>query len=164
MKDLQFKDKLFGDLTVFDDYENGKLWFIGVEVANMLGYKSPKSALYKLVPKSHKRKFKTSVAYGDTNETRERVLNLIDEAGFYRLVFKSTLEIADEFTEWVCSDVIPNVRKYGMYIKEDMLNDNKRLREQLHNYRLANAKKSIELAELRAEIKKGYTRLCHFHK
>lgn len=60
-------------------------------------------------------------------------------------MFRCTLEIADEFTEWVCSEVIPNVRKYGMYIKENLLKDNKQLREQLQKYRL-------DIAELRAEI------------
>lgn len=163
---------------MFDDYEKGQLWFIGVEVAKLLGYKNPKSAVYKLVPKHHKKKYKTSVSYGDTDVSQGKIVQLIDEAGFYRLVFKSTLQIADEFTEWVCSDVIPNVRKYGMYVKEDLLKDNTRLREQLHKYRVDLADKTIQLAELKAEIKstalygdcdycsdedieKGYKRLAH---
>lgn len=152
MKDLLFNDELFGDLTVFDDYENGQLWFVGIEVAKKLGYKNPKSAVYKLVPKEHKRQYTISVSHMDTEVSQGHRVQLIDEAGFYRLVFKSTLDIADEFTEWVCGEVIPNVRKYGMYIKEDLLKDNKRLREQLQKYRLDSAKKTIELAELRAEI------------
>lgn len=152
MKGLLFNDELFGDLTVFDDYENGQLWFVGIEVAKKLGYKRPKSALYQLVPKEHKRKHKISVQYGDTDVSQGKIVNLIDEAGFYMLVFKCTLEIADEFTEWVCSEVIPKVRNYGMYIKENLLKDNKQLREQLQKYRLDIAKKTIENAELRAEI------------
>ena len=49
------------------------------------------------------------------NDTRGKYYTFIDEAGFYELVFKSKLETAKIFREWVFAKVLPSIRKYGYY-------------------------------------------------
>ena len=52
---------------------------------------------------------------GQQNDTRGKYCIFIDEAGFYELVFKSKLETAKIFREWVFTKVLPSIRKYGYY-------------------------------------------------
>ena len=49
------------------------------------------------------------------NDTRGKYCILIDEAGFYELVFSSKLEAAKKFRDWVFTTVLPSIRKYGQY-------------------------------------------------
>ena len=49
------------------------------------------------------------------NDTRGKYCTLIDEAGFYEIVFSSKLEAAKKFRDWVFTTVLPSIRKYGQY-------------------------------------------------
>lgn len=60
-------------------------------------------------------------------------------------------ELSKYFNQWLFGEVVPTIRKHGLYIKEDLLCDNKRLREKLTAYRHEVAVKSITIAELKAE-------------
>ena len=96
----------------FNSYIDQKcrVWFKAKEVAEILGYKKTDDAIRKHVSENHKRKIvQPRVSRGCTFNY------LIDEAGFYELVFKSRLETAKVFREWVFSKVLPSIRKYGYY-------------------------------------------------
>ena len=47
----------------------------------------------------------------------------VTEAGLYKLVFTSRKPEAEKFTDWVASDVIPSIRKHGMYAKDELLDN-----------------------------------------
>ena len=48
-------------------------------------------------------------------DTRGKYCMLVNEPGFYELVFKSRLPSARIFRQWVYAKVIPSIRKYGYY-------------------------------------------------
>ena len=52
---------------------------------------------------------------GQQNDTRGKYFTLINEPGFYELVFGSKLELAKNFRQWVFNTVLPDIRKYGQY-------------------------------------------------
>ena len=52
---------------------------------------------------------------GQQNDTRGKYCTLINEPGFYELVFGSKLELAKKFRQWVFTTVLPSIRKYGQY-------------------------------------------------
>ena len=52
---------------------------------------------------------------GQQNDTREKYYTIINEPGFYELVFGSKLEFAKKFQQWVFTTVLPSIRKYGQY-------------------------------------------------
>ena len=56
-------------------------------------------------------------------------MTFVNESGLYRIIFKSRKEKALEFQDWVCSEVIPSIRKHGAYITEDVIKDDKKLNE-----------------------------------
>ena len=87
-----------------------RVWFKAKEVAEILGYKNTVDAINKHVSEIHKKKiFQQRETRGCTKTY------FIDEAGFYELVFKSRLPNARIFREWVFSNVLPSIRKYGYY-------------------------------------------------
>ena len=96
----------------FNSYIDSKLkiWFKAKQVAQILGYKKPDDAIKRHISDSHK------IKIVQPRETRGCTFTyLIDEAGFYELVFKSKLETAKIFREWVFTKVLPSIRKYGYY-------------------------------------------------
>ena len=96
----------------FNSYIDSKLkiWFKAKQVAQILGYKKPDDAIKRHISDNHK------IKIVQPRETRGCTFTyLIDEAGFYELVFKSKLETAKIFREWVFAKVLPSIRKYGYY-------------------------------------------------
>lgn len=104
-----FKNEEFGDIRIVEI--DGAPWFVGKDVAEALGYSNARDALKKHVKEQHKR---DDVAIRDAIG-REQETTIIDEAGFYALVMRSKLPKAEEFQEWVTSEVLPAIRKNGKY-------------------------------------------------
>ena len=110
-----FNNPLFGKLTVLKD-TNGKLWFIGIEVARMLGYKQPSLAIRDLVSKDHRLlvniKFILNIKSGYPYKT------IISEQGLIELINrpkKRKNQYIDKFKEWLC-DVGVDFKKYGITV------------------------------------------------
>ncbi len=103
---------------------NGEPYFKGIEVARVLGHDNVSNAVYKYVPLKFKNKlsFMTSKlrlpVLGSLSKT-DLDANWISEAGLYKLVFKSRTESAEIFTDWVCEEVLPQIRKTGSYMSHD---------------------------------------------
>lgn len=89
---------------------NDEPWFVGKDVAEILGYSNPRDALSKHVDSEDK----DSVAIHDGNKGNPN-LTIINESGVYALVFSSKLQSAKKFKHWVTSEVLPTLRKTGSY-------------------------------------------------
>lgn len=96
-------------------------WFKGKDVALILGYKDTDQAIRKNVSTENKitqfiqPKCSPVSQTGQQNVTRGKYCTLINEPGFYELVFGSKLELAKKFRQWVFNTVLPSIRKYGQY-------------------------------------------------
>lgn len=116
MNELQiFENPEFGKVRTMEI--NGEPYFVGRDVAMILGYKNPLDALMKHVDSEDK-----GVANCDTlGGTQE--MTVINESGLYSLILSSKLPKAKEFKRWVTSEVLPSIRKHGAYAVDELLND-----------------------------------------
>ena len=87
--------------------ENGKVWFVGKDLANKLGYSDPSRALIQHCKKSIKSTILANRASGNPPLN----ITLIPESDVWRLVMRSNLPKAEEFQDWICEEVIPALRK-----------------------------------------------------
>ncbi|MCU7195510.1 phage antirepressor protein [Turicibacter sanguinis] len=110
-----FFKKEFGEIRVIE--KNNEPWFVGKDVAKSLGYKNVNDALFKHVDEEDKEVVKCDTLGGQQNVT------VINESGLYSLVLKSKLEGAKKFKRWVTSEVLPSIRKHGMYAKDELLDN-----------------------------------------
>lgn len=90
--------------------KNGEPWFVGKDVAEILGYESPRSAVSKKVDAEDRGVSKMATPSGIQEMT------LINESGLYSLILSSKLPTAKKFKHWVTSEVLPAIRKTGGYI------------------------------------------------
>jgi len=106
-------------LMVFNNSEFGEIrsitiddepYFIGNEIATILGYKNSRDALIKHVDKED---IRPDVAIHDGSQTR--YVTMINESGLYSLIMSSKLPKAKQFKRWVTSEVLPSIRKNGSY-------------------------------------------------
>lgn len=116
MNDLQiFNNEEFGQIrTVTIDNEP---WFVGKDVAEALGYSEPRSAVSKKVDDTDKGVAEMETPSGKQNMT------IINESGLYALIFGSKLDSAKRFKHWVTSEVLPSIRKHGMYAVDELVNN-----------------------------------------
>lgn len=103
-----FQNEAFGQARVIT--KDGEPWFVGKDVADVLGYSNTRDALAQHVREHHK----ADVVIHDGRQNRKQVI--IDEADFYSLVLRSKLPQAEQFQEWVTSEVLPAIRKHKMYL------------------------------------------------
>ena len=101
----------------FESYidEECCVWFKAKEVAQVLNYKNTEHAIKRHVSENHKKSFLLSCPTETGGQVQGRWLVFIDEAGLYELVFKSRLPAAKDFREWIFSEVLPSIRKYGYF-------------------------------------------------
>lgn len=116
MNDLQiFVSKEFGEIrTVTIDNEP---WFVGKDVATALGYKNTRQAILTNVMDEDK-----GVHSVDTPSGKQE-MTVINESGLYALIFGSKLDSAKRFKHWVTSEVLPSIRKHGMYAVDELVNN-----------------------------------------
>ena len=111
-KEIQiFKNDEFGQVRGI--LINDEPYFIGKEVATVLGYIDTKSAISDHVDKEDR----TIIQKGQiaTLEIPNRGLTIINESGLYSLILSSKLPNAKKFKRWVTSEVLPQIRKTGSY-------------------------------------------------
>lgn len=116
MNELQiFNHAEFGSVrTVTVDNEP---YFVGKDVAEILGYSNTRDALAKRVDAEDKL---DGVAICDSIG-REQTPVLINESGLYSLILSSKLPNAKRFKHWVTSEVLPSIRKHGVYAIDELL-------------------------------------------
>lgn len=112
MNDLKiFENKEFGEIRTI--IENGEPWFVGKDVAEILGYSNPRKAVIDHVDEEDKM---DGVTIRDSIG-RKQIPVLINESGLYSLILSSKLPNAKKFKKWVTSEVLPSIRKTGGYQK-----------------------------------------------
>ena len=114
MTDLQiFNSPEFGAIRTIE--KDGEPWFVGKDVAVVLGYGDTDQALRKHIDDEDKltRRFDGS--------GQNRQMTIINESGLYSLVLSSKLPTAKKFKRWVTSEVIPSIRKHGAYMTPETL-------------------------------------------
>ena len=118
MNNLQvFKNEQFGEVRVME--HNGEPWFVGKDVAGILGYQNASKALADHVDGDDKLNNESLSSLG------QRGGWLINESGLYSLILSSKLPTAKQFKRWVTSEVLPSIRKHGGYVagQETMSDD-----------------------------------------
>ena len=123
-------------------------WFVGKEVASILGYSNTRDALKKRVDEEDK-----GVAKRDTLGGKQETV-IINESGLYSLILSSKLPSAKEFKHWVTSEVLPQIRKTGKY-SLPVINYAESLRlladkiEEAEQLRIENKMQSQQIGELK---------------
>lgn len=91
-------------------------WFVGKDVAEVLGYNRTTKAISDLVDSEDKDEVPIQDSIGRLQKTP-----IINESGLYSLILKSQLPGAKQFKRWVTSEVLPAIRKQGAYLTEDVI-------------------------------------------
>lgn len=116
MNELQiFKNNEFGEIKTLTI--NGEPYFVGKDVASILGYKDTSDAMKKHVDVEDK----LTRRFADSGQNRE--MYIINESGVYSLVFGSKLPTAKKFKRWVTSEVLPAIRKHGGYLTPEKVEE-----------------------------------------
>jgi toxin-antitoxin system, toxin component, bro family len=117
MNELQiFKSEKFGEIEIL--IENGREYFPATEVAKILGYKDPNKAI-----NTHCKKDGWVIRPVIDRLGRTQEKKFINEGNLYRLITKSNLPQAEVFESWVFDEVLPSIRKTGMYATDELLNN-----------------------------------------
>ncbi len=96
--------------------KNNEPWFVGKDVADVLGYSNSRKALSDHVDNEDKGGVTIRDAIGRTQR-----VTCINESGLYSLILKSKLPKAKQFKRWVTSEVLPSIRKHGTYMNAETI-------------------------------------------
>ena len=120
MNELQiFSNEQFGSVRVIE--QNGEPWFVGKDVADILGYTNQNEAIRDHVDEEDKLNSQTLSSF-ELN-LGQRGGWLINESGLYSLIMSSKMPKAKQFKRWVTSEVLPSIRKHGLYAVDEVLAD-----------------------------------------
>lgn len=118
------KEVIRMELQVFNNAEfgsvrtttvNGDVMFVGKDVADILGYQNGSRDINRHVAVENR--LKTMIF--DGNQNKETIL--INESGLYSLILSSKMPNARKFKHWVMAEVLPSIRKHGMYAMDEIL-------------------------------------------
>lgn len=116
------------DMKIYENSEFGSVrtlsldgipYFVGKDVAEILGYSNTKDAISVHVDEEDKRVIQRSE--NTTFEIPNRGLTVINESGMYSLVLSSKLPNARKFKRWITNEVLPAIRKHGVYAVDELL-------------------------------------------
>lgn len=146
MEELQiFKNEQFGEVRTVEI--NGEGWLVGKDISEKLGYQNGSRDINRHVDEEDRMEF--SIHDGIQN----RNMIVINESGLYSLVLGSKLPTAKKFKRWVTSDILPSIRKHGMYATDELLDNPDLL--------IAAATKLKEERAARIEAEKQRNKLIH---
>lgn len=115
MNELQiFKNEEFGQVRTL--VINNEAYFVGKDIAEILGYAKPQNAIATHVDGDDTLKQGITDNLGRMQQT-----TVINESGLYSLILSSKLPSAKKFKRWVTSEVIPTIRKHGAYMTDNTL-------------------------------------------
>lgn len=117
MNQLQiFENPEFGAVRTVE--LNGEPWLVGKDVAQALGYERATKAIQDHVDTEDKGVVPIQDSIGRMQKTP-----VINESGLYSLVLSSKLPTARKFRHWVTSEVLPSIRRHGLYAADELLNN-----------------------------------------
>lgn len=108
-----FTNEEFGQVRTVT-IEN-KLYFVGIDIAKSLGYSNPSKAVIQHC--------KGITKLGIPSNGGKQETNCIPEGDLYRLITHSELPSAEKFESWVFDEVLPSIRKHGMYATDELLDN-----------------------------------------
>lgn len=122
------------NLTVFNNPDFGSIrtvtvnnepYFVGKDVADILGYANASKAVLAHVDEEDKTFFMLDIADSQNGNlpVGQSKTALINESGLYSLILSSKMPNARKFKRWVTSEVLPSIRKHGMYAVDELLNN-----------------------------------------
>jgi prophage antirepressor-like protein len=115
MRDMKiFNHKEFGELSIL--IINGKEYFPASRCAAILGYTNTRDAISR-----HCRGVVKHDIIDNLGRTQET--NFIPEGDLYRLIIRSNLPKAEQFERWVFDEVLPSIRKFGLYATDALIDD-----------------------------------------
>ena len=114
-----FKNADFGEVRTLTI--NNEPYFVGKDVAEILGYAKARNAIAAHVDEEDRH---DALIQGVTDSLgREQPMTFINESGLYSLVLSSKLPTAKKFKRWVTAEVLPAIRRHGMYATDELLNN-----------------------------------------
>ena len=146
-----FESPTFGQVRTIEI--DGEPWFVGKDVADILGYQNGSRDINRHVDEEDRYK----VMLFDGKQNKETIV--INESGLYSLILSSKLPGAKEFKRWVTSEVIPSIRKTGGYTLKPMTDYQKeqtRLKEEN-----AHIRKAQILERLANQYEGTYRQILH---
>lgn len=117
------------EIQIFENVEFGKVrtmvindepWFVGKDVATILGYANPNEAIQDHIDDDDKLNSKT--LFSSALDLGQRGGWLINESGLYSLILSSKLPAAKKFKRWVTSEVLPSIRRTGSFFVQPKFN------------------------------------------
>ena len=116
MNEVQiFNNEEFGQVRTL--VIDGEPWFVGKDVAEILGYSNTRKALADHVDEEDKGVTKCDTLGGVQD------LTVINESGLYGLILSSKMPNAKKFKHWVTSEVLPAIRKHGIYATDNVIDN-----------------------------------------
>ena len=141
----------------FEDHEvrtveiDGEPWFVGKDVATVLGYQNGSRDINRHVEEEDRCK----IMIFDGRQDKETIV--INESGLYSLILSSKLPNAKAFKRWVTSEVLPTIRKTGSYTyQRTNPNEEKVLQIQEMDARIRMSEQFLKLAEIETTLSKNY--------
>lgn len=111
-----FNNVDFGDVRVI--MQDEQPWFVGKDVAEMLGYTNERKAIRDHVEEEEDKLTERIVTAG-----QRRNVTIINESGLYSLIMSSKLPSAKQFKHWVTSEILPTIRQHGAYLTPEKVEE-----------------------------------------
>ena len=110
-----FENKEFGQIRTVQ--LNNETYFVGKDIADTLGYQNGSRDINRHVDEEDR----TKLMIFDGNQNKETIV--INESGMYSLILGSKLDSAKRFKHWVTSEVLPSIRKHGVYAVDELIDN-----------------------------------------
>ncbi|GHU59553.1 antirepressor [Clostridia bacterium] len=141
-----FENAEFGKVRTVE--VNGEPWFVLKDVCDILGLTNPTSVAERLDADEV-----TKLDLGGLSG----ISNIVNESGLYTVIVRSDKQNAKQFRKWVTSEVLPSIRKHGMYATTELLDNPEHLLAvtlKLVDERKARLRAETEKAELEKQVEK----------
>lgn len=130
-----------------------EVYFVGKDVAKVLGYARLQKAVNDHVDPEDKIEKIVNISQSSQNRTKPEMTLLITESGVYSLIFNSKMPNAKRFKRWVTSEVLPAIRKHGAYMTDekafDVVHNKNGLAELLQQAADQLKQKDIQIEEMK---------------
>jgi prophage antirepressor-like protein len=137
-----FSNDSFGSIRILE--RDGAFWFVAKDIAEILEY-AETSVMTRRLPSKYVDKIKSTDLVDLTNSFGNNDLTIINEPGLYKAVMCSKKPEAEIFQDWVFEEVLPSIRKHGLYATpktaEQLLDNPDFLIEVLQNLKKERAEK-----------------------
>lgn len=113
-----FTNKEFGSVRTIERTDG--VWFVGKDVAEILGYKNQNRDIVRHIDEEDRLMIEKETQYHFGIVLGQRGGWIINETGLYSLIISSKLPSAKCFKRWITSEVLPCIRKNGMYMNQEV--------------------------------------------